>query len=344
MRLEQVPCETVEWAQLRSAFNMQFCQSAPWLMFAASISGGKPVVAQLVGGSEVRGYFFGVVFRRFGVKILGSPFPGWAVPYLGFALRDHTDFPAALKALDRFAFRELSCVHYELTDRTLGPEQAQNLGVKFDAVQSFLSDLTLPEEQIFALMSSACRRAIRKAHKSGVTVEEAEPDGFVPDYLAHLSDVFNKQGLRPTHGAARVENLIRHLHPTGQLLLLRARGPDGRSIATGIYPGSNGYSFFWGNGSLRSHLHLRPNEALHWHALQTWKARGSRSHDWGGAGEYKRKYGGDEFHVASVRRSRFAAISWGRDVARRTYYQVRNMTRRSEGVVAAAIRKEGGET
>src|SRR3546814_11089406 len=38
-------------------------------------------------------------------------------------------------------------------------------------------------------------------------------------------------------------------------------------------------------------LHLRPNQALHWHAMRYWKARGVILHDWGGTGAYKQNYG-----------------------------------------------------
>jgi Acetyltransferase (GNAT) domain len=331
MRLEPVPLDAVDWSQVGRLFPLQFSQSGEWLRFAAAVSGGIPIVAQVVQGADLRGYFFGVVFRRFGLRILGSPFPGWTLPYLGFTLGDATDFAAALDGLRDLAFRRLSCIHFELTDRTITPEAASRLGVDFDSVQGYLTDLTPPEDAIFMTMTSACRRAVRKAEKCGVLIEEAPAEGFAADYYAHLLDVFAKQGLRPTYGVDRVETLIRFLHPTGGLLLLRARSPDGRSIATGIYPGGRSYSFFWGNGSLRGDQILRPNEALHWHAIRTWKARGSTRHDWGGAGDYKRKYGGVEFRVASIRQSRYAAVSRARNVAKSSYYFMRSSLRRVRG-------------
>src|SRR5436189_3057502 len=98
-------------------------------------------------------------------------------------------------------------------------------------------------------MTSACRRCIRKAKKVGVTIEEADDPEFADDYYAQLRDVFAKQSLVPTYGVDRVQALIAHLHPTGRLLLLRARGPDGASIATGIFPAMNGSMYFWGGAS-----------------------------------------------------------------------------------------------
>src|SRR3546814_15089010 len=86
----------------------------------------------------------------------------------------------------------------------------------------------------------------------------------------------------PTYSRERVEKLIEHVHPSGSLLLLRARAPGGESIATGIFAGFGRYSTFWGNGSVTDMLHLRPNQALHWYAMRYWKARGVHLHAWGG--------------------------------------------------------------
>ena len=47
-------------------------------------------------------------------------------------------------------------------------------------------------------MDSACRRCIRKAEKSGVTVEEAHDLAFADDNDEQLKDVFAKQGKLPT--------------------------------------------------------------------------------------------------------------------------------------------------
>jgi hypothetical protein len=140
-------------------------------------------------------------------------------------------------------------------------------------------------------MESACRRCIRKAEKSGVKIEEAHDLAFADEYYEQLKDVFAKQGLVPTYSVERVRSLVKHLEPSGNVLLIRARDGEGKCIATGIYPGFNKIAEFWGNASFRSHQNLRPNEACHWYALRYWKQRGATLYDWGGEGTYKEKYG-----------------------------------------------------
>ena len=178
-------------------------------------------------------------------------------------------------------------------------------------------DLTTPEDEIFGRMTSACRRAVRKGEKSGVVVEEASGGDFAEDFYAQLEDVFAKQSLKPTYDLQRVRELIGALEPAGSLLLLRVRSPEGESIATGIYPGYNGYAHFWGGASWREHQGLRPNEAMFWYAIRAWKARGAQVLELGGGGDYKRRYGPRHLTVPLLQTSRVRGLSTARDLAER---------------------------
>src|SRR5919108_4238997 len=78
-----------DWGRVVSGFpDYHVFQTPAWLAFVAEAHGGTPVLATLTEGREPVGYFAGLVIRRFGVKILGSPFPGWGTEYMGFQLRD----------------------------------------------------------------------------------------------------------------------------------------------------------------------------------------------------------------------------------------------------------------
>jgi hypothetical protein len=320
--------ELIDWHALDAFGDRLFSQRRHWLEFIAAFTGGEVVVAELHSRAQVVGYFSGIRFRRCGVPILGSPFRGWTTPYMGFNLAPDVSRREALGALEKFAFRELGCLHLEVTDRHFATEDGAARGFAARVVRTLVTDLTQDEDQLLANMSSACRRAIRKAEKSGVIVEPADPEGFAEEYGAQLEDVFAKQGLRPTYSHARVQKLIDHVYPSGDLLLARVRDPEGRCIATGIFPGFNRLSFFWGNGSLREHQIMRPNEALHWFAMRYWKQRGMRQHDWGGPNAYKTKYGVVPYTTVALRRSRYAVLQHARDLAERLYYFPRELRRR----------------
>jgi CelD/BcsL family acetyltransferase involved in cellulose biosynthesis len=320
LKLEPFRGSLDEWGQMMSEFPEHLVFQTPaWLAFVAETQGAAPVLATLRDGREPVGYFAGLLIRRFGAKILGSPFPGWATDYMGFQLGQGVSRNDAAKALIEYGFHHLHCVHLEFRDRTFGAADVDGLGFGVRITRGYEVDLAPPESEILAHMQQRSRWAIRKAVRMGVTIEEVHDESFVDDYYAQLQDVFARQGLVPTYSAERVRKLVQRLLPTGMLLLLRARDPEGRCIATGIFLGANSRMFFWGGASWRDHRTLTPNELIMWHAMRYWKDRGALVCDLGGGGEYKRKYGPSEIHVPHFAKSRLPLVPQARDAARKVF-------------------------
>jgi hypothetical protein len=306
----------VPWSALDEFEDRTVFQTREWVEFLAETQRARPVVAELRDDGDVVGYFTGLTFQRFGIRILGGSFPGWTTPYVGFNLEKGASRRDALEAIERLAFDELRCLHLALSDRCFSAEDGKELGFEIRLQESYETDLRQSEEEIFKRMTSACRRCIRKAEKSGVTIEETRDPAFADVYYEQLKDVFKKQKLIPTYDLARVRALIRHLAPTGRLLLIRALDARGACIGSGIYPGFNKLATFWGNASYRSMQILRPNETLHWYAMRYWKARGIEVFDWGGGGTYKEKYGPLPVATPWFSKSRYKALDKLRDAAK----------------------------
>lgn len=318
LKLERLEFDRVDWPTIDAFADRLLFQTREWLDFVHRTQDAEPVVAALRDDERsVVGYFTGLIIRRFGVRILGSPFPGWTTSYMGFNLEDGVDRGEAAEALASFAFRDLRCLHLELKDRFLEPDDLEGRGFDQSPSVTFEVDLRPPEEEIFGRMTSACRRAIRKSEKEGVVVEEASGEEFADEYYTQLEDVFAKQSAVPTYDVSRIRELIRALHPTGRLLLLRARSAEGKAIATGIFPALNTTAYFWGGASWREHQIVRPNEAIFWHAMRYWRARGISVVDMGGGGDYKRKYGPVELNIPHFRKSRIPGLGTLRELARR---------------------------
>ena len=319
MKCKIIDLKTVDWESLDRFKDRTVFQTREWLRFLSETQNAMPVLAELREDGEVVGYFSGLTFTRLGIKVLGSSFPGWTTPYMGFNLSPGTSRGVALAALEHMAWNELTCLHMEVSDPYFSVEDGQALGFTCEFYTSYRTDLRKSEEEIFNSMDSACRRCIRKAEKSGVTIEEAHDLAFADEYYEQLKDVFAKQGLVPTYKLDRVRALIKYLEPTGRLLLLRARDPQGNCIATGIFPGFNNIAEFWGNASVRSGQILRPNEAIQWHAMRYWKRRGVEIYDWGGEGAYKEKYGCVLHRVPRFSKSRYKLVSRLRNEAKKMF-------------------------
>lgn len=323
VELRRVALASVPWAELDRFADRTVFQTRAWLGFLAASQAAEPVVARVVRGGRELGWFTGAIVRRFGLKFLGSPLRGWTTSYMGFNLAPPEQPEPLLGALRRFAFRELGCVHCEVMDRRFAASAGSADGFLASPLQGYELDLTQPLDALLAGMNKARRHAIRRAPRNGVTVERAHGVSFADEHYAQLRDVFAKQGLPPPYPVDRIRLLIQHLEPTDQLLLVRARDPEGRSIATGVFPGFNQRAHFWMGASLRAGQKLLPNEALQWFAINHWKARGVAAYDMGGGGEYKSKYGGAPIEVGWLRASRFGGMDEVRSALLRLRKRVR---------------------
>ncbi len=317
LSLEPLEPERVDWARFDAFDDRVIFQTREWLQFVSRTQGTRPVFATVRQGGEDVGLFSAQLVRRYGIPILASPFPGWTTASMGFNLHDGVSRREAVEALVQFAFRRQRCLHLELKDRHLTEEEIAGLGFDCTRDDTMEVDLTGDDEAVMSRMTSACRRAIRKAAKTGVCVEEVSGEEFAPEYYDQLLEVFGRQGLRPSYGVDRVRELVRCVGPTGRLLTVRARSPEGEPIATGIFPAMNGTAYFWGGASRADGQIHRPNEAIFWYAMRYWRDRGIAVMDLGGGGDYKRKYGPREFTVPFFRRSRVPALGALRDVAER---------------------------
>ncbi len=306
-----------DWRKHTASFRGRTIYQHPaWMAFVAETQHATPVVAELYEGNSRLGYFTGLLFHRFGIKVLGSPFPGWSTAYMGFLLEDGVSRTEAIAAIMKFAFREWGCAHMECMDRNLPVQEADRSGLPYNLYTSFEVDVRPEEKQILANMSREKRTNLRKAEKNGLYVEESTDSEFADEYYAQLSDVFHHQGLTPTYSLARVRALIRHMSPTGNLLLLRVRDRQGRCIAANISLGEPNRGYVWGAASFREHQILRPNELIFWHTFRYWKARGAEFIDLTGNADYKARYGAYRIHLPWFQKSKYPLLSQLRNSAR----------------------------
>jgi CelD/BcsL family acetyltransferase involved in cellulose biosynthesis len=318
-RIRRIPYEPAAWDAIVERYPdvLPFHGSA-WLAYLAASQGAEPVVAAVEEGDRPIGHFVGAIVRRYGIRILGSPLRGWGTQHMGFLAEDVTDRRVLADALLPFAFQDLRCLHVELGDLRLMPDDMTGSRYTVDPGITYQVDLAPDEGDILKAMRSTTRNYVRQAERKGLTAtfETADPD-FAPEYFDQLGEVFGRQGLGTTYGLDRVQRLIEVVGPSGDLALLRILAPDGRCIATSITVGRGRTAILWGAAFRRADADLHPNELLHWAAMRHWRARGATTYDMGGGGEYKAKFGAVVVQTPRFRASRFGILDQGRGAVRR---------------------------
>ncbi|MEJ5224600.1 MAG: GNAT family N-acetyltransferase [Anaerolineales bacterium] len=298
---ERVDLPRMDWGMSAQIGEMNIFQSAEWLNFLCKKQNLEPIIAAIKKDGRLLGFLYGLIAEKFGLRILGSPFRGWTTYFMGFNLREGVSRHDVMAAFPGFVFHELHCHYLEVIDPNLRASDLVGLPYKVEPLPWFLLDLTPSENELFAGMKHACRTNIRKAIKNNLIIEEAEPTGFAEEYFSQYTDVMTRHALAPAFGRQMVEMMIEHLFPTGNLLLLRARMPDGPSIATGLFLFFGQTAVFWGAASWHEYQCLRPNEYLAWEGIKILKSRGVQVLHFGGyADQYKEKLGCQDANLVRV--------------------------------------------
>jgi hypothetical protein len=307
--LERIDLEEITSKRAGKNIKIDIFHTPQWIDFLSTILKAEPIAAAVKSNGHTLGYFTGLVVRKYGIKILGSPFRGWTTDFMGLSSLPITFRREAMHSLLKFAFEKVGCHYIEIIDANICEDDCKGLSYNIEKIKRFIIDLTVTEDTLFSNMKHSCRNSIRKSIKSGVVIEKAHDIDFVKDYYSQLEDVFQKQSLTPPYSKERVKALIEKFMASDNLLLLRARNKDGKCIATGIFLSLNNNAIFWGAASWRKYQHLRPNEHLAWQGMKYCKSKGiANFHFGGGNPQYKKKFGSKEIELIRLKKGKYAFI------------------------------------
>lgn len=137
------------------------------------------------------------------------------------------------------------------------------------------------EDVLFARLVEACRRNVRKALKSGVSVRVlAERDSIARYYeMAQVSAQRTGESLAPM---AYYEDVWKALWPTNRCRLLVAEH-DGVAIAMLLAIVDKGGASYLGGVSTAKGLELRANDLVHWELIRVLREGGERCYRLGPA-------------------------------------------------------------
>lgn len=179
----------------------------------------------------------------------------------------------------------------------------------FSTKYSLLSDLTLSEEELWARLTSECRRTIRRAQEAGLDLKAAHvpDDAEIIAFVDYINRFAQGKGIEGTSvgylRAIAAENRLR--------ISSIAHGSEVLAQHSYITTGSNvrvlfGGSVFRSAGSKREQQLLSfAHRQLTWSGITTFKAAGFVSFDWGGmfadetvpgakgVNDFKRQFGGE---------------------------------------------------
>ena len=244
---------------------------------------------------------------------------------MGFDFYDKSLKSEVVPELVAYIYKTQKCQFFQLTDRDITFEDAEQLKQKYgyiiDTAETLELRVDADDKQMYKNMKTDCRNFINQFERRGATIEFATPDdSFAEEYYTQLLDVFAKQNLVPTHGVDLIKKMLKHLSEANNILCLRVRDPEGLSIATSIYPGFNKKFFFMMGASLRPYQQYRPNEYMIYTAMKYWRDRGCEEFDMVGIRPYKKKFGSWEERYPIIIAPKYKILYHLKNFASSLYY------------------------
>ena len=89
--------------------NKTIYTTRDWYSFLEKDSKVRPVILKIFKNDKLIGYYYGGEIRKFGFKIIGSPFIGWSTCWMGMELFEGESKTDVLKPLCQFLTNKL---HY----------------------------------------------------------------------------------------------------------------------------------------------------------------------------------------------------------------------------------------
>lgn len=151
-------------------------------------------------------------------------------------------------------------------------------------------DLSMGPDALFLKFSQTRRNNIRRAIKHGVSVDLAKSRDDVSAYYAVYADWARRRFL-PSTEEEKLQEEFFATRRNRQLLLARHNGEVIAGVVLRFFPG--GVMEHAGNTSLLGALHLRPNDLLHWRAIEWACAEGLTRYGLGATNLFMRKFGGE---------------------------------------------------
>lgn len=181
-------------------------------------------------------------------------------------------------------------------------------GFDYEEHLNFLVDLTRPRDEIWKSIKSSARRNVRKAHKSGVTVEDVNDPSRIPAIYDLLKGVYRRIQV-PLADESFFQSSFEILRPKGMIKILVTKA-EGADIGVLTLLMHKDIILYWYTGTLREHASYRAGDLLVWHTLEWGNQSGFRLFDFGGGGKPGEEYGVRDFKAKFGGR----LVNYGRNI------------------------------
>lgn len=303
----------------KKGLNQTIFQTSMWIDFLKKNQSIEPVFLEVLKDNEtVCALFVGGIIKKFGIRILGSPFEGWLTPDMGFICLESIDYNVAIRAISAYAFKKKKCLLLQIEDKKINTSDLDD-SFEYTVDKLLRIDIDKAPEAILEGFKKNGRRDVRASGRKDVVFEGVPFDKkFVEEHYKQLIDVFAKQNLKPFYSVNKLYDLVEVFENYPErVLAVVAKTSEGKNIASIFSFGYQDWGYYMGAASYRSFQKLLPNEGLFWEFVKFWKMKEIKNLDLVGYREYKLKYNPDIVEKPVVLIGKYKCIITLKNIAKK---------------------------
>ena len=266
-----------------------------WLRYLESVTSGRALFLIYEKDGEVVGCLPGLLVRKGGLRIFGSPLMGWQTESMGPIFDEsRIDASEIARPLALFLSKSYGVQHIELTSAHMDAGVMGTLRFRGKQVSTYRVPL-FPgdEERALKNFRATARNRARWGMKVGLLARFETDETFVDEFYDQMREVFKRRAVTIPFTHRRVLECFRHLKASGNLLAISIRLPDEREtcIATGLFMIEGQELHLWAWAHRTIYGSYSPMELLTWAVMRKGMEAGCVTLDLAGGGDAKLKYG-----------------------------------------------------
>ena len=272
-----------------------------WVNFIKNEVNGEFIGLRITSANGDQHFFVGIAFKKYGIRIVGAPFPGWGTSYMGIISNGVISAELISSLLD-YLFNKFPISYIQITSRQEISGTADLKRCEISRINSLIIDLSKGIDRLYHDLKGDCRTFLRQFDSKAGSITEEHPDSkFIDLFYEQLVQVFKRQGMVPTHSYVRIKNMFNYISK-GEIdvLCLKAKDDNDKPIATSVFFGLNGTCYYWAGASSTDGQHFRPNESMIWYAIKHFDKKGYKSFDMMGERDYKLKFSPEKVFYSKV--------------------------------------------
>ena len=277
-------CEDAqEWdAALEGFEHATLFHTSDWLRFQENVSGMALRLCLFERDGRCVGLFPAFLGRKAHMRLVASPPYRTCTPRLGPLAESDEALGDVLEALEKW-YAEIRADYVDIyLAREVPAEQLQSFHYVPELRHTYFLDLSDGEEAVFGRFKRVCRKAVRKATKSGITIIEASLSEHIERYYEMARVVYSRTNQEPPLSRETLLAMEAALEAGGRCRTLWAVHEE-KLVACCIFGTYRDTVYSIDAVADRDYVRMAPNNLLHWELIRWAIAQGLSTYDMVGA-------------------------------------------------------------